>query len=88
MRVLPETWLPVLEMGVGEVPRALPIAITLFSLAMVLLIGLVLTMVQVSGGIHFRRGGSTEERRILGEATGKLVESLRARSAVARHYEV
>ncbi len=88
VRVLPEAWLPVIEMGVGEVPRALPIAITLFSLAMVLLIGLVLTMIQVSGGLHFRRGGSAEERRILGEATGDLVENLRARSAVARHYEV
>ena len=33
---------------------------------MVLLIGLVLTMIQVSGGIHFRRGRSEEERRILG----------------------
>ncbi len=88
VRVLPEAWLPVIEMGVGEVPRALPIAITLFSLAMVLLIGLVLTMIQVSGGIHFRRGGSAEERRILTDATGELVESLRARSAVARRYEV
>jgi hydroxymethylglutaryl-CoA lyase len=88
VRVLPEAWLPVIERGVGEVPRALPIAITLFSLAMVLLIGLVLTMIQVSGGIHFRRGGSAEERRILGDATGGLVENLRARSAVARHYEV
>lgn len=88
VRVLPEAWLPVIEMGVGEVPRALPIAITLFSLAMVLLIGLVLTMIQVSGGIHLRRGDSAEERRILAEATGDLVENLRARSAVARRYEV
>jgi hydroxymethylglutaryl-CoA lyase len=88
VRVLPEAWLPVIEMGVGEVPRALPIAITLFSLAMVLLIGLVLTMIQVSGGIHLRRGDSVEERRILAEATGDLVENLRARSAVARRYEV
>ncbi len=87
VRFLPEAWVPVMEMGVGEVPRALPIAITLFSLAMVLLIGLVLTMIQVSGGIHFRRGGSVEERRILTEATADLVEDLRARSAVARHYE-
>ncbi len=78
VRVLPQEW----------VPRALAIAITLFSLAMVLLIGLVLTMIQVSGGIQFRRGGSAEERRILAEATGDLVENLRARSAVARHYEV
>ncbi len=78
VRVLPEEW----------VPRALAIAITLFSLAMVLLIGLALTMIQVSGGIHFRRGGSAEERRILTEATGDLVEDLRARSSVARHYEV
>jgi hypothetical protein len=88
VRVLPEAWLPVIEMGAWEVPRALPIAVTLFSLAMVLLIGLVLTMIQVSGGIHFRRGGSAEERRILAEATGELVEGLRARSAVARRYEV
>ena len=78
VRVLPEAW----------VPRALAIAITLFSLAMVLLIGLVLTMIQVSGGLRFRRGESAEERRILSEATGDLVENLRARSAVARHYEV
>jgi len=78
VRVLPEQWFP----------RAVAIAITLFSLAMVLLIGLVLTMIQVSGGIHFRRGSSAEERRILAEATGDLVENLRARSAVARHYEV
>ena len=91
VRVLPEAWLPVIERGVGEVvgevPKALPIAITLFSLAMVLLIGLLLTMIQVSGGIHFRRGGSAEERRILTEATAEIVDELRARSAVARHYE-
>ena len=87
VRVLPDRWLPVIERGVGQVPQALPIAITLFSLAMVLLIGLVLTMIQVSGGIRFRRG-SAEERRILAEATGELVESLQARSAVARQYEV
>ena len=91
VRLLPEAWLPVIEMRMGEmvgqVPRALPIAITLFSLAMVLLIGLVLTMIQVSGGIHFRRGDSAEERRILTEGTSELVEDLRARSAVARQYE-
>ena len=45
-------------------------------------------MIQVVGGIHFRRGGSAEERRILAEATGDLVENLRARSALARRYEV
>ena len=88
VRLLPEAWVPVMKLGVGEVPPALPIAVTLFSLAMVLLIGLVLTMIQVSGGLHFRRGGSAEERRILSEATGELVDDLHARSAVARHYEV
>ena len=87
VRLLPEAWVPVMKLGVGEMPPFLPITVTLFSLAMVLLIGLVLTMIQVSGGIHLRRGRSEEERRILGEATAELIEDLRARSAVARQYE-
>ncbi len=78
VRLLPEEW----------VPRALAIAITLFSLGMVLLLGLVLTMIQVSGGLHFHRNAPSEEGEILNEATADLVEYLRARSEVRRHYEV
>ncbi len=78
VKVLPPAW----------VARTLAIAVTLFSLGMVLLVGLVLTMIQVSGGLHFRRGASSEERAIVAEALGALVEDLRARSAVPRHWEV
>jgi hydroxymethylglutaryl-CoA lyase len=78
VRVLPTAW----------VARSEVIAITLFSLAMVLLIGLVLTMIQVAGGVKFRRQVSETEREIVREAIGDLVEGLKAPSTYSRHYEV
>ena len=67
--------------------RAL-IAITLFSLAMVLLLGFGLTMVQVVGGLRFPRHLSESEREIVRQGIGDLAETLKARSSVEPSYEV
>ncbi len=78
VRVLPSAW----------VARSEVIALTLFSLAMVLLVGLVLTIIQLAGGVRFRRGLNSEEREILRLAMGEMVDDLRAQATYPRHYEV
>ena len=78
VRILPSDW----------VGRTEVIAITLFSLAMVLLLGFGLTMIQVAGGIRFPRELSAEERTIVREAVSGLASDLKARSSVEPSYEV
>ncbi len=78
VRVLPSAW----------IARSEVMAITLVSLGMVLLIGLALTMIQISGGVKFRRELSSEERKIVRDAIGELAEGLKARPTYFRDYEV
>ena len=78
VRILPVSWVAHFEV----------MAITLVSLGMVLLIGLGLTMIQITGGVKFRRELTTEERRNVREAIGDLAEGLRAGVGFSRHYEV
>ena len=78
VRVLPSAW----------VARSEVMAITLVSLGMVLLIGLALTMIQITGGVKFRRALSDEEREILRQAIGELVEIYKAKPTFSRDYEV
>ncbi|MGB5159882.1 MAG: hypothetical protein WBP10_07585 [Thermoanaerobaculia bacterium] len=78
VRVLPTPW----------VARSEVIAITLFSLAMVLLIGLGLTLVQVAGGLKLPRSLTLDERTIVRQALSELAEDLDARSTYPRSYEV
>ena len=78
VRILPVAWVARFEV----------MAITLVSLGMVLLIGLGLTMIQITGGVKFRRGLTSEERKIVREAIGDLAEGLRAGVGFSRHYEV
>jgi hydroxymethylglutaryl-CoA lyase len=78
VRVLPTPW----------VDRSEIVAITLFSLAMVLLLGLGLTMIQVAGGVHFPRSLSDKERAILREALEELAPQMDSRSTYPRSYEV
>jgi hydroxymethylglutaryl-CoA lyase len=78
VRVLPEAW----------VARSDVLAITLFSLAMVLLLGFGLTMIQVVGGLRFPRQLTASEREIVRRGVGDLAEQLKARSSVEPTYEV
>jgi hydroxymethylglutaryl-CoA lyase len=78
VRVLPTPW----------VDRSEIVAITLFSLAMVLLLGLGLTMIQVAGGVHFPRALSDNERSIVREALEDLAQEMDSRSTYPRRYEV
>ena len=78
VRVLPTAW----------IDRSEIVAITLFSLAMVLLLGLGLTMVQVAGGVHFPRTLSEKERDMVREALEDLAHDLDSRSTYPRSYEV
>ena len=64
------------------------IAITLFSLAMVMLLGILLTMIQVSGGMRLPRDLNPREREILREGIAGVAEELTAGTALARQYEV
>ena len=78
VRILPSDW----------VGRTEVIAITLFSLGMVLLLGFGITMIQVAGGIRFPRELSPDERAIVREAMGGVATELKARSSVEPSYEV
>jgi hydroxymethylglutaryl-CoA lyase len=78
VRVLPTAW----------IDRSEIVAITLFSLAMVLLLGLGLTMIQVAGGVHFPRSLSEKERSIVREALNDLAHEMDSRSTYPRSYEV
>lgn len=78
VRVLPMAW----------VARSEVIAITLFSLGMVMLLGILLTMIQVSGGVRLPRELNAREREILREAIGGVAEELAARTGFSRQYEV
>ena len=78
VRVIPHAW----------VARSDVLAITLFSLAMVLLLGFGLTMIQVVGGLRFPRQLSESEREIVRQGLGGLAEELKARSSVEPSYEV
>lgn len=78
VRILPLAW----------VARSEVIAITLFSLGMVVLLGILLTMVQVSGGVRLPRDLNPREREILREAIGGVAESLAAETTFSRQYEV
>lgn len=78
VRILPLAW----------VARSEVIAITLFSLCMVMLLGILLTMVQVSGGVRLPRELNSREREILREAVGSLADDLKAATSYSRQYEV
>lgn len=78
VRVIPHAW----------VARSDVLAITLFSLGMVLLLGFGLTMIQVVGGLRFPRQLSESEREIVRQGVGGLAEELKARSSVEPSYEV
>ena len=78
VRVLPTPW----------AARSEVIAITLFSLGMVLLIGLGLTLVQVAGGLKLPRSLAPDERSIVRQALSELAEDLKARSTYPSSYEV
>ena len=78
VRVLPTPW----------IDRSEIVAITLFSLAMVLLLGLLLTMIQVAGGVQFPRSLSEKERAIVREALEELAQEMDSRSTYPRSYEV
>jgi len=78
VRVIPGAW----------VARSEVVAITLFSLGMVLLLGFGLTMIQVAGGLRLPRELSPNERRIVRQAVGEIAEELQARSGVTPSYEV
>ncbi len=77
VRVLPTDW----------VARSEVIAITLFSLAMVLLLGGGLTLIQVAGGLKIPRKLTPDERKIVREAVGDVLEELQPRSAQPTGYE-
>ena len=78
VRVIPSAW----------VARGDVLAITLFSLGMVLLLGFGLTMIQVVGGLRFPRQLTESERSIVRKGVGDLAEQLKARSSVEPSYEV
>ncbi|MFQ5525501.1 MAG: hypothetical protein ACE5GX_04500 [Thermoanaerobaculia bacterium] len=78
VRVLPTTWVARIEV----------IAITLFSLGMVMLLGILLTMIQVSGGVRLPRELNPRERAILRDAIKPVAERLSASTGFARQYEV
>jgi len=78
VRVLPVAW----------VARSEVIAITLFSLGMVMFLGILLTMIQVSGGVRLPRDLNAREREILRDAIGGVVEELTAATSFSREYEV
>jgi hypothetical protein len=78
VRILPTAW----------VARSEVIAITLFSLAMVLLLGGGLTLIQVAGGLRIPRKLTPDERKIVRDAVGEVLEDLRARSSYPTEYEV
>lgn len=78
VRVIPASW----------VARSDVVAITLFSLGMVLLLGFGLTLVQVVGGLKFPRELTASEREIVRGAVSELAEDLNSRSRVEPSYEV
>lgn len=78
VRVLPAAW----------VARSEVVAITLFSLGMVMLLGILLTMVQVSGGVRLPRDLNKIERGILREAIGRVAEQMPTPPTAVRPYEV
>lgn len=78
VRVLPLAW----------IARSEVVAITLFSLCMVMLLGILLTLIQVSGGVRLPRELNPREREILREAIGGLAEELSASTGYSRQYEV
>lgn len=78
VRVIPTAW----------VARSEVVAITLFSLGMVLLLGFGLTLIQVAGGLRMPRELTPSERKIVRQALGEIAEELQARSGVAPSYEV
>jgi len=78
VRVIPAAW----------VARSEVVAITLFSLGMVLLLGFGLTMIQVAGGLRLPRELTVNEREIVRKAVGEIAEELKARSSVTPSYEV
>jgi hypothetical protein len=78
VRIVPTSW----------VARSEVVAITLFSLGMVLLLGFGLTLIQVVGGLIFPRDLTSSEREIVRGAVGELAEELRSRSSVTPSYEV
>jgi hydroxymethylglutaryl-CoA lyase len=77
VRIIPSSWVASSEV----------VAITLFSLGMVLLLGFGLTLVQVVGLI-FPRELTESEREIVRGAMGELAVELRSRSSVEPSYEV
>lgn len=77
VRVLPTDW----------VARSEVIAITLFSLAMVLLLGGGLTLIQVAGGLRIPRKMTPDERQIIRDAMSDVVDELQSRSAFPTGYE-
>ncbi len=77
VRVIPTAW----------VARGDVLAITLFSLGMVLLLGFGLTMIQVVG-LRFPRHLTETEREIVREGVSGLAVQLKARSSVESTYEV
>jgi len=78
VRVIPASW----------VARSDVVAITLFSLGMVLLLGFGLTLVQVVGGLRFPRELTASEREIVRGAVSELAAELKSRSRVEPSYEV
>ena len=78
MRIIPNSWVASSEV----------VAITLFSLGMVLLLGFGLTLVQVVGGLIFPRRLSPNEREIVRSAMRELAAELKSRSSVEPSYEV
>ncbi len=78
VRILPAAW----------AARSEVVAITLFSLAMVVLLGILLTMVQVSGGVRLPRDLNRTERDILRRAVEQVAEELPLPATPVRRYEV
>ena len=68
--VLPTQW----------VARSEVIAITLFSLAMVLLLGFGLTLIQVAGGLNLRRKMTESERATVRDAVSGILDELDERT--------
>jgi len=77
VRVLPQDW----------TARNEVVVLTLFSLGMVLAIGLALTLIQVVG-FRLPRELTEDETEIIREAIGDLARSLSEPSAYPRQYEV
>ena len=77
VRVLPTDW----------VARSEVIAITLFSLAMVLLLGGGLTLIQVAGGLKIPRKLTPDERAIVREAVGDVIDQLPTKTVYPTGYE-